>query len=62
MRRALQAICLTLIGSAANHRVIGGVADLDGPPARSTITAASDTVLKLPKASVTIIRGKIAAR
>ncbi len=41
---------------------IGGVADPDGPPAHSTIAAASDTVFHLPKASVTVIRGKIAAR
>ncbi len=41
---------------------MGGVANPDGPPARSTIAAASDTVFHLPKASVTVIRGKIAAR
>jgi len=40
---------------------VGGVADPDGPPARSTITAGPDTVFSLPKASVTVIRGKIAA-
>ena len=41
---------------------IGGVADPDGPPARSAITAGADTAFQLPKASVTVIRGKIAAR
>ncbi len=41
---------------------MGGVANPDGPPARSTIAAASDTVFHLPKASVTVIRGKIAVR
>ena len=41
---------------------IGGVADPDGPPARSTISAREDTAFALPRASVTIIRGKIAAR
>jgi hypothetical protein len=40
---------------------IGGVADPDGPPARSTMTAAGDSAFQLPKASVTVIRGKIAA-
>jgi hypothetical protein len=38
---------------------IGGVADPDGPPARSTISAPADAGFVLPKASVTIIRGKI---
>jgi hypothetical protein len=40
---------------------VGGVADPDGPPARSTITAGSGTIFHLPKASVTVIHGKIAA-
>lgn len=39
---------------------VGGVADPDGPPARSTITAGSGTIFHLPKASVTVIHGKIA--
>lgn len=34
-----------------------GRADPDGPLARSSINAASDTVFELPKASVTVIRG-----
>jgi hypothetical protein len=43
------------------HSDIGsGVADPDGPPARSTLTGAADTIYKLPKASVTIIRGTVA--
>jgi len=41
---------------------IGGVADPDGPPAHATVNAGPDTVFCLPKASVTIIRGKIATR
>jgi len=40
---------------------IGGVADPDGPPARSTITAAGDSAFQLPRASVTVLRGKISA-
>jgi hypothetical protein len=36
-----------------------GKADPDGPPARSLINAAPPTVFKLPKASVTVIRGTI---
>jgi len=40
---------------------IGGVADPDGPPARSAITAGADSSFQLPQASVTVIRGKIAA-
>ena len=38
---------------------IGGVADPDGPPARSSITSNADTTFTLPKASVTVLRGKI---
>jgi hypothetical protein len=38
---------------------IGGVADPDGPPARSTITSSADTTFTLPKASVTVLRGKV---
>ncbi len=37
----------------------GGNADPDGPAARSTITAHSDTLYTLPKASMTVIRGKL---
>jgi F5/8 type C domain len=39
---------------------VGGSADPDGPPARSTISAGRDTAYTLPKASVTVIRGKLA--
>jgi F5/8 type C domain-containing protein len=41
---------------------VGGSADPDGPPARSTISAKADTIYRLPKASVTVIRGKLAAK
>jgi hypothetical protein len=37
-----------------------GKADPDGPPAGKSIDAASTTVFELPKASVTVIRGKVA--
>jgi hypothetical protein len=40
----------------------GGKADPDGPAVRSTVTAVADTEFTLPKASVTVLRGKIAAR
>jgi hypothetical protein len=40
----------------------GGKADPDGPAVRSTVAAAPDTEFTLPKASVTVIRGKIAAK
>jgi len=40
----------------------GGKADPDGPAVRSTAAAAADTEFTLPKASVTVIRGKIAAK
>jgi hypothetical protein len=40
----------------------GGQADPDGPAARSTISAVADTKFTLPKASVTVIRGHIAAK
>src|SRR5437867_25068 len=38
----------------------GGIADPDGPAAKSTLTGNADTVYTLPKASVTVIRGKVA--
>ncbi len=41
---------------------IGGKADPDGPPARSSLNAAADTLYNLPKASVTILRGKISGQ
>jgi hypothetical protein len=34
-------------------------ADPDGPPVANTITANSETVFTLPKASVTVLRGKV---
>jgi len=36
-----------------------GIADPDGPPARSSIDASSATVFQLPQASVTVIHGTI---
>jgi hypothetical protein len=44
-----------------HSNVKGGTADPDGPEARSPVTAPKDAVLTLPKASVTVIRGKLAA-
>jgi hypothetical protein len=41
--------------------VNGGSADPDGPAARSTIQAGANTTFTLPKASVTVLRGTIAA-
>jgi len=41
---------------------VGGSADPDGPPARSTIFAKADTIYRLPKASVTVFRGKLATK
>jgi hypothetical protein len=40
----------------------GGKAVPDGPAVRATITAVADTEFILPKASVTVIRGTIAAK
>ena len=37
----------------------GGVADPDGPEARSSLAAPKNGTFTLPKASVTVIRGKI---
>jgi hypothetical protein len=37
-----------------------GVANPDGPPARSTVAAGGDTVFELPGASVSVIRGTLA--
>lgn len=34
-------------------------ADPDGPPVASVVSAASDTIYTLPKASITVLRGKI---
>jgi hypothetical protein len=40
---------------------VSGVADPDGPPSRSTIAAAKETVYELPKASITVLTGEISA-
>lgn len=42
-----------------NPTIDGGSANPDGPPARSSINASIDTEFTLPKASVTVIRGKL---
>jgi hypothetical protein len=39
----------------------GGGADPDGPVLKHSITAGADTVYDLPKASMTVLRGKLAA-
>ncbi len=36
-----------------------GHVDPDGPPVRSTVNAAADTVFQLPRASITVVRGNI---
>jgi len=38
---------------------VGGHADPDGPPSRSTVQGSAETLYLLPKASITILRGKI---
>jgi len=38
-----------------------GYADPDGPAATSTIQGVADTIYTLPPASLTVLRGKIAA-
>lgn len=43
-----------------HSNIKGGIADPDGPQARSTIHAEPGTTYTLPKASVTVIRGKMA--
>jgi hypothetical protein len=51
-----------VFGSAEYHwhpEVADGVADPDGPATRSTIQADKDTVFTLPKASITVLRGKV---
>ena len=53
---------LITFGSAQYHwhpDVNNGTADPDGPPARSKITVAADTLFELPNASITILRGTI---
>ena len=44
-----------------HSNVNGGTADPDGPAARSTINGDADTSYTLPRASVTVLRGQIAA-
>ncbi len=39
-----------------------GIADPDGPPIASKIAAADDTTYDLPRASITVVRGQIAAK
>jgi hypothetical protein len=39
-----------------------GIADPDGPPLASKITAGDDTAYDLPRASITVLRGQIAAK
>ncbi len=44
-----------------NRRGGTGHADPDGPPSKSTVTAAGvDTTYQLPKASIIVLRGKLA--
>ncbi len=38
----------------------GGHADPDGPPSRSTVDGSPDTLYRIPKASITVLRGKLA--
>jgi hypothetical protein len=38
-----------------------GLADPDGPPAESTLTAGKETVFDLPAASLSVIRGTLGA-
>ena len=38
----------------------GGHADPDGPPSKSKVDASADALYQLPKASITVLRGKIA--
>jgi hypothetical protein len=39
---------------------VGGAADPDGPAVRSTVAADKGTLYTLPKASVSVVRGKLA--
>jgi hypothetical protein len=42
------------------RRPLSGHADPDGPPSKSTVTAAGpDTLYQLPKASIVVLRGKL---
>jgi hypothetical protein len=38
---------------------VGGHADPDGPPAKSTVEGTKDALYQLPKASITVLRGRI---
>lgn len=44
-----------------HSNIKGGMAEPDGPAIRSTLVANAETVFTLPRASVTVIRGKLAA-
>jgi hypothetical protein len=44
-----------------HSNIRGGIADPDGPAARSTIAASEGTTYTLPKASVSVLRGKLAS-
>jgi hypothetical protein len=37
----------------------GGHADPDGPPTKSTVNGGADVLYQLPKASITVLRGRI---
>jgi hypothetical protein len=37
----------------------GGHADPDGPPSKSTVSGGGDALYQLPKASITVLRGRI---
>jgi hypothetical protein len=37
----------------------GGHADPDGPPSKSAVQGSADTLYQLPKASITVLRGRI---
>jgi hypothetical protein len=38
---------------------VGGHADPDGPPSKSTVSGDAQTLYQLPKASITVLRGRI---
>jgi hypothetical protein len=38
----------------------GGHADPDGPPSKSTVTGGAEVLYQIPKASITVLRGRIA--
>ena len=37
----------------------GGHADPDGPPSKSTVEGSAEALYQLPKASITVLRGKV---